>query len=207
MVTEQPMKMAAAEALWQSEQPAGFSLFAVGDVQNSRNSFNIIIPRALSLLAYNNLTSEVKGMSDIQASEVAKYGSGNYIPNVFIAYWSFRLMVGFGFLMIAIALWALLRKRSMETRWFLKLALWGIALPFLANSLGWIFTEMGRQPWAVLKTADSASPTVGSGLVWTSMIGFTILYGALAVVEVYLMTKYAKAGPDEAVETTSSLAY
>ena len=97
MVVEQPMKMAAAEALWQSEQPAGFSLFAIGDVENSRNSFNIIIPRALSLLAYNNLTSEVKGMSDIQAAEVAKYGSGNYIPNVFIAYWSFRLMVGFGF--------------------------------------------------------------------------------------------------------------
>ena len=210
MVTEQPMKMAAAEALWQSEQPAGFSLFAIGDVENSRNSFNIIIPRALSLLAYNNLTSEVKGMSDIQAAEVAKYGSGNYIPNVFIAYWSFRLMVGFGFLMIAIALWALLRGRSAETNWFLRLALWGIALPFLANSLGWSFTEMGRQPWAVfgvLKTADSASPTVGSGLVWTSMIGFTILYGVLAVVEVYLMMKYAKAGPDEAVETTSSLAY
>jgi cytochrome d ubiquinol oxidase subunit I len=210
MVKDQPMKMAAAEALWESEQPAGFSLFAIGDVENSRNSFNIIIPRALSLLSYNNLTSEVQGIKNVQAQEEAKYGPGDYIPNVFIAYWSFRLMVGFGFLMIGIALWALLRRRSMETRWFLKLALWGIALPFLANSLGWIFTEMGRQPWAVygvLKTAGASSPTVGSGLVWTSMIGFTILYGVLAVVEVYLMAKYAKAGPDEAVETTSSLAY
>ncbi|MFZ0492927.1 MAG: cytochrome ubiquinol oxidase subunit I [Acidimicrobiia bacterium] len=210
MVQVQPMKMAAAEALWQNEQPAGFSLFAIGDTQNSRNSFNITIPKALSLLAYNNLTSEVKGISDIQAQEEATYGAGNYIPNVFIAYWSFRLMIGFGFLMIAIALWALVRKRSMESRWFLKIALWGIALPFLANSLGWIFTEIGRQPWAVsgvLKTADGVSPTVSSGLVWTSMIGFTVIYGVLAAIEVYLMMKYAKAGPDEADGSGPSLAY
>lgn len=210
MVEVQPMKMAAAEALWQNEQPAGFSLFAIGDTQNSRNSFNITIPKALSLLAYNNLTSEVKGMADIQASEEAAYGPGNYIPNVFIAYWSFRLMIGFGFLMIGIALWALIRKRHMESRWFLKVALWGIVLPFLANSLGWIFTEIGRQPWAVngvLKTVDGVSPTVGSGLVWTSMIGFTVLYGVLAAIEVYLMTKYAKAGPDEVDGSEPSLAY
>jgi cytochrome d ubiquinol oxidase subunit I len=210
MVEVQPMKMAAAEALWQNEQPAGFSLFAIGDTQNSRNSFNIIIPRALSLLSYNNLTSEVRGMTDIQAQEVAAHGPGNYVPNVFIAYWSFRLMIGLGFLMIAVSLYALLRKRSLDRRWFLRLSVWGIAFPFLANSLGWIFTELGRQPWAVfgvLKTADSASPTVGAGLVWTSMIGFTLIYGVLAVVEVYLMMKYAKAGPDEAAGPGPSLAY
>jgi cytochrome bd ubiquinol oxidase subunit I len=208
MVETQPMKMAAAEALWDNEQPAGFSLFAIGDTQNSRNSFNITVPRALSLLAYNNLTSEVKGINDVQAEETAQFGPGDYVPNVFIAYWSFRLMIGLGFLMIAIAAWALWKRRSLESRWFLKLALWGIAIPFLANSLGWIFTEMGRQPWAVygvLKTANSSSPTVGSGLVLTSMIGFTLLYGVLAVVEVYLMAKYAKAGPDDAA--TSSMAY
>jgi len=210
MVEVQPMKMAAAEALWQNEQPAGFSLFAIGDIENSRNSFNITIPRALSLLAYNDLTSEVKGIADIQATEQATYGTGNYIPNVFIAYWSFRLMIGFGFLMIAIAFWALVRKRNMDSKWFLKIVVWGIALPFLANSLGWIFTEIGRQPWAVngvLKTADGVSPTVGSGLVWTSMIGFTVLYGVLAAIEVYLMMKYAKAGPDEVDVSGPSLAY
>lgn len=209
MVEDQPMKMAAAEALWESEAPAGFSLFAIGDVENSRNSFNIIVPRGLSLLAHNDLTSEVKGMKDLQAELEATYGPGNYIPNVFISYWSFRLMVGLGFLMIAMALYALYlsgKDRLSEKRWFLKLALWGIGFPLAANSLGWIFTEMARQPWAVygvLKTSDGVSPTVGAGYVWTSMIGFTLLYAALAVVEVYLMVRAAKGGPEEAAEPTA----
>jgi cytochrome d ubiquinol oxidase subunit I len=212
MVEDQPMKMAAAEALWETEAPAGFSLFAIGDVENSRNSFNIIIPRGLSLLAHNDLTSEVEGMKDLQAELEATYGPGDYIPNVFISYWSFRLMVGLGFLMIAMGLYALYlagKDRLTEQRWFLKLALGGISFPLLANSLGWIFTEMGRQPWAVygvLKTAESASPTVGPGLVWTSMIGLTLLYGVLAVIEVGLMARYAKQGPAEA-DTVPTMAY
>jgi cytochrome d ubiquinol oxidase subunit I len=98
----QPMKMASAEALWDTEAPASFSLFAVGDKANSRNSVNIAIPRALSLLSCNNLDCEVQGINDLQAAAVAEYGAGDYIPNLFVTYWSFRIMVGLGFLMILI---------------------------------------------------------------------------------------------------------
>ncbi len=206
MVEAQPMKMASAEALWDTEQPASFSLFAVGDKHNSRNSINVTIPGALSLLSCNNFDCEVKGINDLQAEMVAKHGPGDYIPNLFVTYWGFRLMVGAGMLMILIAglgVW-FHRKGKIETRgWYLKLALWiGITAAFVGNATGWIFTEMGRQPWAVyevLLTNGSNSPTVPAAWVAISLVGLTLLYGAVGVAAVYLFVKFAKAGPgDEA---------
>jgi cytochrome d ubiquinol oxidase subunit I len=201
MTEVQPMKMAAAEALWETEQPAGFSLFAVGDIENGRNHINITIPRALSLLSTNTLDGEVRGINDIQAEYEGRFGPGNYIPPVGWVYWSFRLMVGAGFLMIglgALGTYLFLRQRLTEVRWFHKAALWALALPFLANITGWLVTEIGRQPWTafgLLRVEDSVSPTVGAASVWITLIGFTLLYGLLAVVNVYLMRKYAVEGP------------
>jgi len=216
MTELQPMKMAAAEALWETEEPASFSLFAIGDVENGRNSVNIAIPRVLSLLSHNDFSSAVEGINPLQEQLEAEYGPGNYTPNVGVTYWTFRLMVGAGFAMIGIAAWALylIRKRKLtDVRPFHIVAIWGIALPFLANATGWIFTEMGRQPWSVygvLKTSDSVSPTVSAGAVLTTLIGFTLLYGILAVVDFYLMSKYAKAGPTDETsddEVAAAMAY
>ncbi len=216
MTEVQPMKMAAAEALWETEQPAAFSLFAVGDIEGGRNHINITVPRVLSLLATNSFDGEVQGINPLQARFEAEYGPGNYIPPVGTVYWSFRLMIGIGFFLTALGAWGtylLWKKRLGRVTWFHRVALWSLALPFLANAFGWIVTEIGRQPWAVygeLLVEDGVSPSVSTGEVLTTMIGLTLLYGVLAAVDLYLMMKYAREGvaaegtPDE---TAQALAY
>ncbi|GAT67066.1 cytochrome BD ubiquinol oxidase subunit I [Planomonospora sphaerica] len=203
MTEQQPMKMAAAEALWEDEKSAGFSLFAVGDVENGRNHVNIQIPYGLSLLATNTLDGEVEGINDVQARYEALYGPGDYTPGIGLAYWTFRLMIGFGVLagLLALAgLWLTRRGRLPSSPWFYRIAVLGIGLPFLANSLGWIFTEMGRQPWTVygiMTTASAVSPGVDVAEVATTLVGFTLLYGVLAVIEIRLLLKFIKIGPVE----------
>ncbi len=201
MTKEQPMKMAAAEALWDTEQGAGFSLFAVGDVEHGRNHINIQLPHMLSVLATNTWNGTVHGINDLQARFEREYGPGSYVPVVGVMYWSFRLMVGAGLLMIAFAaagLWLVRRRRLADARWFHRLAPWGIVLPIAANLLGWTFAEMGRQPWVVyglLKTDAAGSPSVGAGFVLVTLVGFTLVYGTLAVIDVALLARMAKAGP------------
>jgi cytochrome bd ubiquinol oxidase subunit I len=215
MTEQQPMKMAAAEALWEDERGAGFSLFAVGDVENGRNHINIQIPHMLSVLSTNTWDGLVRGINDIQAEYVQKYGPGSYIPVVGITYWSFRIMTGAGFLMILVSvvgLWHVRRRTLDDAKWFLRLAPFVIALPYIANSTGWIFTEMGRQPWVVfgvMLTRDAVSWTVSLGFVVTTLIGFTLIYGLLTVVDVYLLSKYARSAPPEPVapESEPALVY
>jgi cytochrome d ubiquinol oxidase subunit I len=203
LVEAQPMKMAAAEALWDTEQPAALSLFTIGDTQNREDIFAIRIPGLLSFLSCNNFTCEVQGINNIQADYEQAYGPGDYVPPVFISYWTFRIMLTAGFIMLGLALYGVylkLRKRDiLDHRRFLHLLPWALLLPYIANSTGWILTEVGRQPWIVftlMLTADANSPTVGAGLVATSLIGYTLLYAALMVADAFLMIKYAKRGAD-----------
>jgi cytochrome d ubiquinol oxidase subunit I len=206
---QQPMKTAAAEALWETEQGAGFSLFAVGDVENGRNHINIQLPHMLSVLTTNTWNGEVQGINDIQAEYEQRFGPGSYIPMVGVIYWTFRLMVGAGLLMIlvsALGLWYVRRGTLPNATWFLRLAPFAIALPYLANSTGWIMTEMGRQPWVVfgvMLTRDAVSGTVGLGLVLTTLIGFTVIYGLLTVIDVYLLRKYARSEPPTVTEPSA----
>ncbi|MEQ0557987.1 cytochrome ubiquinol oxidase subunit I [Amycolatopsis sp. NEAU-NG30] len=201
MTQQQPMKMAAAEALYDTVAPASFSLFTIGSLDGAQEKFSIRVPGVLSFMATGKLDGRVEGINDLQAAEQQQYGPGEYRPDIPVSYWTFRLMIGFGFLCLllsAVGLWLFRRGRTPRGRWFFPAATAGIALPFLANSVGWIFTEMGRQPWSVfgvLKTTDSVSPTVSAGTVLTSLIVFTVLYGVLAVVDGVLMVRYAKAGP------------
>ncbi len=202
MTDQQPMKMAAAEALYDSAQPASFSLFTVGSLNGKEEVYSIRVPRLLSFLATGSFDGKVDGINQVQASEVAKYGQGNYRPNVPITYWSFRLMIGFGMLaalVSVIGLWLMRRKRVPASKWFYLAAIGAVATPFLANSMGWIFTEMGRQPWVVygvMTTADGVSPGTSAGEVLTSLIVFTLLYGVLAVINLKLMLRYIRRGPD-----------
>ncbi|WP_424532004.1 cytochrome ubiquinol oxidase subunit I [Sphaerisporangium viridialbum] len=208
MTRQQPMKMAAAEALWEDETSAGFSLFAVGDVADGRNHVNIQIPYGLSLLATGAPDGKVEGINDIQARYQALYGPGDYRPVVGLAYWSFRLMIGFGALAALLSLaglWLTRRGRLPATAWFTRVAVIGIGLPFLANSLGWIFTEMGRQPWTVfgiMRTAAAVSPGSDIPEVALTLVGFTLVYAVLAVIEVRLLLKFIRIGPDPEVEPT-----
>ena len=200
MVEIQPMKMAAAEALWDSEDPASFSLFTIGNMQERRDVFAIRIPRLLSLLSYNQLEGEVKGMNDLQAEYEVTYGPGNYVPPAIIPYWTFRIMVGAGTLMIILALYALFLVMGdmFEGRpLVLKLFTYAIALPYLANSSGWLLTEVGRYPWTVfglMTLEESVSPTVSSGMVFVSLVGFILIYSVLIIATVYLMSKHVRAG-------------
>lgn len=236
MYEQQPMKMASAEALWETEAPAPFSLFAVGDVDKGHNKVAIEIPGVLSFLAHDNFYEAVPGINDTNAALKEKYkdtvGLDDYRPNIPVAYWAFRWMIGFGMASFTLGLvglyltrnklWISERLRTAEdevprlaltkgrelgatlTRWYWRLATLTLVFPLIANSWGWIFTEMGRQPWVVygvLPTASAVSPSVSQGEVLTSLIVFTSLYAILAVVEVKLLVKYVKAGPPELTES------
>jgi cytochrome bd ubiquinol oxidase subunit I len=193
----QPMKIAAAEAQWETCQPCSFSLFQIGGGNDDHDPTKIIeVPHLLSLLATNSWNGEVVGMDELQAQYEQQYGPGDYVPNVFVQYWSMRVMAYLGSLVLLIGLWGLWRRKRLATsRWFLRVALWTIPLPFLINTAGWVLTENGRQPWIVQglqKTADANSPSVGTTTVVVSLIVFVLLYGLLAVVDWGLMTRFAR---------------
>ncbi len=193
---EQPMKMAAAEALWETTDPAGLALVAAIDEENGENTFEIVLPRMLSFMMYNSFDGEVQGIHDLQAQMVAEHGEGNYIPPVTVCFWSFRVMVGAGGLMVLFALAALVLNKTgkmAQNKLMLRLLALGIALPYLANSGGWILAEMGRQPWIVygLQTVyEGVSASVSAPEVLISVVGFALIYTALAVVDVYLLAKF-----------------
>jgi cytochrome d ubiquinol oxidase subunit I len=203
MIEAQPMKMAAAEALWDTEDPASMSIFTVGNLEGTREIFSIRIPHLLSLLAYNRLDGEVRGINELQIAYEDQYGPGVYYPPMAVSYWSFRAMVGAGFLMLALAAYALyivLRDRISSPVKFLRWLPIAIGLPYLANTTGWIFTEVARQPWIVFglqRTADAASPSVSSAELVISMVAFTLIYALLMAVAVYLLSKYARKGPSD----------
>ncbi|ATW26531.1 cytochrome ubiquinol oxidase subunit I [Candidatus Formimonas warabiya] len=204
----QPMKMAAAEALWDTADPAPFALVALIDEKNQTNQAEIQIPQFLSFLTYNQFSGKVEGMKDLQAQYEAQYGPGNYIPPVTTVYWSFRIMVAAGLLMLFLAVYAfyLMKKGSLERKpWFLKVMLGAILLPYIANTSGWLMAEIGRQPWIVQglqRVEEAVSPAVSAGEVLASLLGFTLLYGILAVVDVYLLRKFAKMGPGDEEEAS-----
>ena len=201
MTTQQPMKMAAAEALYESSQPASLSVFTIGSLNGRQEVYSLRVPDLLSFLATADLHGKVEGINNIQQEYEQRYGPGDYRPVIPVTYWGFRLMIGLGLIASAFAALGLLlmrRGRLPSSRWFWRAALWVLPLPLLANSFGWIFTEMGRQPWVVfgnMKTAGAVSASVSPGLALTSVIVLTAIYGVLAVVEVGLLVRYTKAGP------------
>ena len=215
MVQLQPMKIAAAEALFETEDPASFSLLSVVDQSTMTEQVSIRIPRVLSLLAYNRLEGQVKGVTELQRDYEAAYGPGNYVPSITITYWSFRIMVASGFLMLFAAAYGLYRvmRNQLDARMkWLGLFPLAIGLPYLANTFGWLLTEIGRQPWVVYGkylTADAVSPNLTVGMVITSLVGFTLIYGALMGVDIYLLRKYSKAGaePPGGKKTVEEQAY
>ena len=204
MYENQPMKFAAIEAHWETSQPADFSIITIGDLSGKKEVWSWRMPKVLSFLACNNFSCEVRGVYDVQAEYEAKYGMGDYIPLMVVTYWTFRIMMTFGFLMMALTaffLWSHLRGDITNAKW-LKWVPALLILPYGANATGWILTEMGRQPWIVyglLKVEDAVSPNLTTVDLLISLIGYTVVYGSLAVAMVKLMLKYAKAGPDAAI--------
>ncbi len=203
VVVNQPMKLAGIEALWESEDPASLSLFSILDVPNKKDIVQIRIPDLLSLLAYNSFSGKVLGMNELQAQYEQKYGPGDYLPPIFFNYWTFRIMVGVGMLMlllVAILIYLTMRGRLERSKRFLYWIPLAIFLPYIANTSGWLLTEMGRQPWVVfglLLTKNAVSPVVSPGMVLASLIIFILVYGALMAVDIYLLQRFARLGPVE----------
>jgi cytochrome d ubiquinol oxidase subunit I len=199
MDTQQPMKMAAAEALYKTQNGASFSLITIGNL-SGQPIFQIRIPHLLSLIATLSWNGRVTGVTGAQRAEALRYGPGSYVPVLWVTYWGFRIMVGLGFLMLFVAAWTLWRSRrgarrafehGRRTLWFLVGC---IAAPFLANTAGWIFTEMGRQPWIVyglMKTGQASSPNVPTAYVAVSLGGFVLLYTVLGIIDIVLMARAA----------------
>ena len=202
----QPMKIAATEALWDTEQPAGFSLFQIGGFteDDQTPSFDIEIPGLLSFLATNSFDGKVIGINELQSQYEQEYGPGNYVPDIRLVYWSMRVMAYLGTLLVLLALWGvwLLRHTNLhDATWFQRAAILAIAFPFLSNFAGWILTEAGRQPWVVyglLKTEDAVSGTVSAWTVGLSLGVFVSLYAVRGLVDFVLMRRYARLDPPAA---------
>jgi cytochrome bd ubiquinol oxidase subunit I len=221
LVKQQPMKMAAAEALLETEQPAAFSVFATGPLTCTPETKNreLKIPHLLSILATHSWDGKVIGVHQAQQQEIARHGPGNYTPCVPVIYWSFRVMVyGYGLLVLLVLgggylLW---RRRLPDSPRYLRFAAWAWPLPFLINSAGWVMTEMGRQPWIVqglLKTNGAQSPTVSTTEVWLTLLGYTAVYAVLGVIAFWIIRRETKEGlaheppPPREGEPDLSLAY
>lgn len=191
-----PMKMAAMEALWETENPAPFTVVASIDTQNKENFNNIEIPYMLSALIYNSPEGEVKGINELQAQYVQQYGYDDYIPNVVLLFWSFRIMIACGMVQVGAMLLAgllLYTKRLENCQCFLNLLVLTIPLPFIANSFGWILAEAGRQPWMVFglqKVSNAVSPNLTVPEVLTTLIGFTLIYALLAIAALFVAVKF-----------------
>jgi len=200
MTEVQPMKMAAAEGLYETEKPAPFSILTIGTLDGSAEVYKLEIPRLLSYLGTGSTNGEVQGINALQAEYEQKYGPGDYSPNIPITYWTFRAMMTVGFLAMLAGvamLWSTRRGRIPTSRWMLRTAIVLPFLPLIGNSFGWIFTEMGRQPWVVfglMPTAAGVSPGTTVFEVLLSLVGFSLLYGILAVVEVKLLLMYISRG-------------
>ncbi|GHF42427.1 cytochrome d ubiquinol oxidase subunit I [Deinococcus metalli] len=210
-VRDQPMKYAAFSALWNTPEGSTMpeSLVALPSNAERDNRFEISVPYLGSFLAFNNLHEKARGLNQLQAEYTARYGPGNYIPYVWPVYWAFRVMVGLGGVMLLVSLYYMWRWRmgrlDRPGRLYPLLLVMPLA-PHLANFSGWIATEMGRQPWVVqglLRTADAVS-ALSPLTVLLSLVAFWLVYLTLIGLDVFLLTRTARAGMhDPDVETPS----
>lgn len=210
MIEQQPMKMAAAEGLYETtEGGSPFSILTIGDITGDSATPILEIPGLLSFLSYGNFDQPVSGINDLQAQYLEQYPQYgpemNFVPYVPVTYWGFRLMIGLGMIAALYALWVLWAYRGGRTpRGRVYAFINGVIVlfPLFGISAGWIFTEMGRQPWIVFGqqiTSEADSPLLTAGDVWISMIGFTLLYAVLAIIEIGLLLKQIKKGAPEVV--------
>ena len=199
LVEGNPMKLASFEALWETEDPAPFAVFADVNQEAGKNDSEILIPKMFSFMLYNSFSGEVKGINALQKEYQEKYGNGYYIPDVKGMFWSFRIMVGIGglllFAVFVIGIAAFFLESRLKYCCILKFIPLLLPLPFIANSVGWYIAEAGRQPWIVVglqRTAQAVSPNLTGGEVFLTLIGFTAIYLLLAVVAVFTAISFIK---------------
>ncbi len=251
----QKMKIAAIEAMWETEPaPASFTLFGLPDIASETTRYEVSVPWVLGLIATRSIDTPVEGIKPLVAKAeeqihnglpayvwLEKEGGGptaevpadlepsmrdlgyafllkrirpdienatdaqiheaalSTIPDVPVLFWSFRIMVALGFYFIALfgAYFYLISRRNNIQPWFRKLAMYSLPLPWVAAELGWVVAEYGRQPWII----DGVLPTflgvskVPANDVLASLLGFVLFYSLLAVIDLVLIVKYVRIGP------------
>jgi cytochrome d ubiquinol oxidase subunit I len=189
-----PAAFAAMEGAFHTERGAPMVLIGQPDVERMRLDNPIEAPYVLSLLTHYRWDAEIRGLDDFPKED--------WPQNIPLLYYAYHVMVGLGTIFIALYAFAALRLRkgalfrSRPMQWALLLA---IPFPYIANILGWLTTELGRQPWVihgVLRTRDAYSENVSAGNATFTLIGFMGLYALLAVLFLFLVGKRIVAGPD-----------
>ncbi|MBF0619101.1 MAG: cytochrome ubiquinol oxidase subunit I [Candidatus Omnitrophica bacterium] len=197
----QPMKLAAAEAVWDTRTNGAESAFALIDEKARKNVLDVQIPQVLNYLIYSKAEGVVPGMNDLQKEFEGKFGAGNYIPPVTLTYWAFRAMVFSGIVMLVVLMWVLaisVHKKFDRSPLFFKALIASAVLPHISNICGWIVTEVGRQPWVVytlMRTSDGVSLSVSAAAALVSLVTFVLIYTILIVIAGSLTLKLIVAGP------------
>ncbi len=190
VATYQPEKLAAYEALWNSERGAPLALFGFPHGGKQKTYLYIGIPKLLSFLIHFDANAEVKGLNEFPEDER---------PPVFLPFVSYHIMILLGLWFIALAIWGLVKgKKAAESPALLKAVLYSVPLPYIANTFGWIAAEVGRQPWAVykiIKTKDAASVVVPAGQVAFTLLFFIVIYTLFLVVGIHFLKKIVRKGP------------
>jgi cytochrome d ubiquinol oxidase subunit I len=193
----QPAKLAAFEGHFETKS-APLYLFGWVNEKEQKVNFGIGIPGMLSYMVYGDFQKPIKGLNDFKPDET---------PPVNIVFQTYHFMVAIGFTLIGISILSLLflRKEKLFTKkWMLEILVLSVILPQIANQLGWMSAEIGRQPWIVynlLKTKDALSKSVSSGEIIFSLILFTLIYALLFLLFIFLLDRKIKHGPDEISET------
>ena len=196
----QPEKMAAFEAQWKTMQGAPFTIFGIPDEKNERTRLAVRIPKMLSMLVHLDPEGTVLGLDEFPKDER---------PPVFLPFAGYHLMILLGLLFILMGVWGVwlqARRRLASSRVYLKLVLFAVPLPYLANEAGWIAAEVGRQPWAVyrvLRTSEAVSAVVPAGNILFSIVLFSLIYALIGVAGLAVILRTIRGGPGEpAAEAT-----
>jgi len=194
VLQNQPETLAAMEGLFESQQGAPLAILGQPDVENRRLDNPLVVPNALSFLTYRQWNANVRGLES--------FPQDLWPDRIPLLYFSYHVMVGLGTIFIAVmvlAAFLLWRDKLYEVRWMLWLLMLCVPLPYIANTAGWMTAELGRQPWLIyglMRTSEGASPMVGAGNVWFTLLGFMGMYGVLAILWLFLVWREIEIGPE-----------
>ena len=198
----QPATLAGMEGSFQSQEGAPLVIIGQPDVANRKLENPLEVPKMLSFLSYKHWNAHVKGLD--------AFPEDQWPTNIELLYYSYHIMVGLGTIFIAamaLSVFLLWRKKLFESRWMLWIIMLSFPLPYIANTAGWMTAELGRQPWLIhglMRTARGASPRVGAGSAWFSLLGFMGMYVVLAMLWLFLIYREIEHGPSHDTELTTS---
>jgi len=203
IAANQPATLAAMEGVFETEAGAPLAILGQPDVEHRKLDNPLEVPKMLSFLTYQKWAASVKGLDSFPQDQ--------WPDRISLLYYSYHVMVGLGTIFIAVMVLAVIllwRGKLYTSRWMLWLLMVSIPLPYIANTAGWMTAELGRQPWLIyglMRTAHGASPRVGAGNAWFTLIGFMGLYTVLAILFLFLIWREIEIGPEPSKRTLAAV--